>query len=134
MPADIGDVQRQVVVVQTENIEKVAGQFLAGSKAPGKLGARNVRQRCGEQRLLDGSCRLQIAAHPLVSGLELFVPFGQTSLQLDDPLPGSQADSQLIVIERFAQKVPRARFQINAPSTIIHTCSAMIAAPNPSRR
>ena len=66
MPADIDDINGDVVVVQCEDIEEVAGKFIAGKVLPRNMYTLIVGGRTRQKGLLHFRCGIQVSRHPCV--------------------------------------------------------------------
>ena len=87
MPADVEDVEPDVVLVQAQDVEAVAGELVAGAEFPGEGEARSPRRDGRQPGLLDGGRLGQVPPHLFVGPPQAVLrlaPCGHVGLDADE--------------------------------------------------
>ena len=105
MAADVQDVKPDLAIAEWDDVQAIAGQFVAGPVDPGEVGARDARHLAGQERLLDPCRRLQVAGHPAVGLRQSRVGLLQLDLQAAELQVRFDAGVQFFHLKRLGDVI-----------------------------
>ena len=73
MPADVHDIQRDMVVIKRKEIQEVTRKFIAGNVTPGNLQILHLDIAGWQQGMLNACRRFQVPGHSSIILFELLI-------------------------------------------------------------